>query len=968
MVLTSMAFAQTTGAAAPAAEELTEVVVTGSHVLMNGNDSPTPVTVVSVADMEVVRPGTIADQLNDMPQFSGSRSQFSNPQVGNNNNGRPNEQANVLNLRNFGFTRTLILADGHRVAPTSPDGTVDIDMIPQLLLQRVDIVTGGASAVYGSDAMTGVVNFITDTKFKGLKVNGQAGRSVYNDDPSRAIGVAWGTDLLAGRGHFEASYEFRSDDGVDRRSERPFFAIRPVTEIISSAASGGLTTTTYQLFNNVTQNDRAFGGLILSTAGQPANPLANQYFASNGVLAPFDRGVVINNTTFSVGGSGSWFDTSLKAALKMHQIFGRFDYDFNDSVHGYAKVAGTTNYNNQYSLTQPFYNSGNGTNIFNLFSTNPYLPAGARTTLLNANVQRFGFNKVQSDVPRQFAETFERQYSVDVGLSGKFGNGYRWELAFVNASNNQKVRQNNAEDGLRLAASLDAVTNSGGQIVCNVTITNPTLYPGCVPYNPFGPSTATADFVAWAFRPIQLIAETKMSDVEAVVAGAPFNSWAGPVNMAFSAQWRKTSYRLDSTSTIFNASNPLDCTGLRLLTCAPATSQQWFQASTASSPEVSTNVREAALEFDMPLLKDKFLASDVSLNGGFRYTNYSTSGSVRTWKAGLNWKFNDSLNFRGTRSRDIRAPALFELFQPLTVGVANGTDNLTGAVLNGTTPASDGKTYPSASTFSQGNPKLTPEIGDTTTLGLVYRPGWAPNLSMSLDAYLINVKDAIINLNGNNAASQSACTNSGGASPVCALIIRPNCCSTAPANSATAFYQSYVNIANQWTQGADLEVNYAGHWREKAYNLRFLTAYQPHNVLNNPVVGRTENAGFFGSAPTLRASLIASMSVTDNFKVAVLERWRHSMTWVPRQSAPQASLVVAMPDISPVFYTNLNLSYSLKHASWGESEIYANVANLFDREPPISASIASTQPGIFGVVLGDDVIGRYYTLGFRYKL
>ena len=337
--LPSLAGAQTADDSA----NLSEVIVTGSRVIKDGNDSPTPVTVISVAESEAIRPATIAEQLTDMPQFSGSRGQQSGIGSGSANGGNPNGNANVLNLRNFGLTRTLILSDGHRVASTSPDGTVDVDMIPQLLLQRVDVVTGGASAVYGADAVTGVVNFVTDTKFKGLKVNGQLGQSSLNDDRGKALGVAWGADVFGGRGHLEASYEYRADDGVDRRSSRDWFRARPL--VLQTSNAGGVTS--YQLYFNTTNNDRSFGGVILpGAAGQAAtNANYNQYFASNGVLAPIDFGVRVPTATsnVSVGGSGAYFDASLKGQLNMHQLFTRFDYDFTDAVHGYLKASGTRN-------------------------------------------------------------------------------------------------------------------------------------------------------------------------------------------------------------------------------------------------------------------------------------------------------------------------------------------------------------------------------------------------------------------------------------------------------------------------------------------------------------------------------------------------------------------------------------------------------------------------------------------------
>ncbi len=947
--------------------ELEEVVVTGSRVVKNGNDSPTPVTVVSVADSEQVRPATIAEQLNDMPQFSGSQGQQNGIGSGSANGGNPNGQANVLNLRNFGQTRTLILFDGHRVASTSPNGTVDVDMIPQILLQRVDVVTGGASAVYGADAVTGVVNFITDKNFSGMKINGQVGQSDQNDDRGGAIGIAWGGDLFGGRGHMLASYEYRGDEGVDRTTSREWFRRRPYVEQISNTA----TLTQFGLVMNATNNDRSFGGVILPPNATTTGLPYNQYFISNGVLAPVDFGIRTPVANISSGGSGAYFDPSLKGQLKMHQVFARMDYDFTDTVHGYFKASGTKNYNAAYSLIQPTYNPGDGTNIYNLFVNNPYLTAQQQSALTAAGVTRFRFLKVQADAPRQFAESNETQYSIDTGLNGEFGDGWSWEVALVHASNQQEVVQNKAENGVKMAAALDAVTPAGGGApVCWVT-TQPqyaSKYSGCVPYNAFGPTSMTQANIDYMFDRLRVVSYTDMNDVEAFLSGAPFNSWAGPITTALSAQARKSSYHLDSNNTPSDASNPLVCPELRLATCGTQ-SQTYLQAGSYSRSEVSVSVKEAALEFDLPLLKDVFLARDVSLNGAVRYTNYSTSGTVYTWKAGLDWKFNNEVSFRGTRSRDIRAPTLFELYRPTAVGNLNTVDPYTLTPLNGSVVV-NGKTVNSATTYTTGNPNLDPETGDTTTLGIVYRPDWAPGFSASVDYYYINVTDAILQLNTTQAATAVACPNSGGTSPVCALIIRPiDCCTKSDANAATAFYSTGVNVARNWTTGADVELSYANRLFDKAFSLRLLASYQPHNVIVNPITGgTTENAGFYGSSPTWRATLVASFSPTENLKVSVQERYRNAMSWTPTIYSPLAAQVMTnAPSISSVFYTNLNVAYTLGGLG-GKTEIYLNVANLFDREAPIAGGLQVGFPGNSTPVPGDDVIGRYYTLGFRYRM
>src|SRR5580698_3415110 len=209
VALPSVAQAQQT-----AAGGVENVVVTGSRVISDAANSPTPLTIVSTADLLATTPTNIPDGLNKLPVFQGSQT------IGRPGDGSQNFSSNTLNLRNFGDQRTLVLLDGHRATPSNSDGSVDVDTLPQMLISRVDIVTGGASAVYGSDAVTGVVNFVLDKKFEGLKFDVNSGISTYADAMSYNLGAAGGMDLFGGRGHFEASVEYRHRDPVNQ-SARP---------------------------------------------------------------------------------------------------------------------------------------------------------------------------------------------------------------------------------------------------------------------------------------------------------------------------------------------------------------------------------------------------------------------------------------------------------------------------------------------------------------------------------------------------------------------------------------------------------------------------------------------------------------------------------------------------------------------------------------------------------------------------
>jgi outer membrane receptor protein involved in Fe transport len=984
--LSASAFAQDTAVDQAAAEQgaVEEIVVTGSRVVANGNDSPTPVTVVTVEQMTEVRPSTVAEQLNELPQFAGSQGQSSQAQSGSANAGNANGQGNVLNLRNFGLTRNLILFDGHRVAPTSGGGTVDVNMIPQLLLKRVDVVTGGASAVYGADAVTGVVNFITDTRFNGLKANAQAGISSRGDGGQQDIGLAWGGDL-GGRGHLLLSYEFRNEEAIDNRSDRKWGANRYNIGTIRSATANGVTTITQGFVSRAARQAASFGGTI-SSIGTPANPFANYYFASPGVLSPVSGGTVVNSNVVE-NGSGSYFDPSLRGSLRMHQLFGRFDYDLTDAVHFYARGAFTDTRNDAYAISNPTF-IPNGSNAAPVLVTNPYLPANIANAMRAAGVTRFAINKVFSgptmDEYRQLTKSYGRNWSVDAGLNGTLGD-WKWELAYIHSDNRQRVVQQNAVNGRKLSAALDAVTPAGGgSPVCYVTTvlnTLPTdlqnLYRDCVPMASLFGGTLSQAEADWIFDPLEVTTSITQDDVEGYISGTPFSSWAGPVSVALSGQMRKQRYSVNSSSNPATLQNPLNCAGLRLLTggqACTATSLEYFQAESLSRPRTAVTVKEVALETNAPLLKDAFLARDLSVSGAYRLTDYSTSGSISSWKVGADWSVTEDLSFRATRSRDIRAPTMHELFAPQSVASYTGVDALLGVALDGIA----GRPNP-AGLVSAGNPDLRPERADTLTVGGVYRPSWAPGLSLAIDYFDIKVKDAIIVLNGQDVATQTDCIASGGTSPTCALIVRAvDCCSTkAAANAMTLAYQRPINIGRQYTRGVDLELNYAARVFDRPFSLRLLTTYQPKNVLVDPITGvEANNAGAAspsvnlasGAGAKWRSTLIASMEVVDGLKLTVMERWRSAMSWYPTwtgsatANAPVYILQGAPGKVKAKAYTNINLSYRT-----GPMEFFMNVQNLFDTAPAIYANFNSGLPGNNSVAPGDDPVGRFFTTGVRLK-
>jgi iron complex outermembrane receptor protein len=913
-----LAYAQAAAGAEPQA--LDEVVITGSRVIQNGNAMPTPVTVVSAEQLLKTTPTNVIDALTAMPVFAGGRTTTSQP-----GNSSQNNAAHVLNLRNIGNTRTLILFDGRRVPPTSPAGEVNVDLVPSMLLSRVDVVTGGASAVYGSDAVAGVVNFVTDRNFNGFKVDAHYGTSQLNDGQEWKFGIAGGTPLFDGRGHIEGSYEFYDNEGIFNKFNRGW------GRNVWTMQGAGTTANPYHLVRNSRISQSSFLGLIRS------GPLADQVFRLNGQLSPFQHGAPSGANGIESGGDGGYFyQASLQALLRSHQAFGRFDFDLTDKIHAYAEVVGMRTHNANNHQTNEFRN-------ITLSAQNAFLAPEHQQRMAAANVTQFTYSKMMMQAPPLGSDTRVKDYLINVGLEGEFGDGWKWDLSYVHSENEQRTANPANIDNQRAQAALDAVRDGAGNIVCRTSITHPGLYPGCIPLNLFGPTSESIDALNYILVRTQYVAETSMDDVGASIAGSPFDTWAGPVQMAFSAEMRKLRYSSESNAQPTDRAN---CTGLRF-NCN-ANTPRWISNVVATTPEVSQTVKEAAIEADVPLLKDAPFAESFNINGAARVTDYNTSGTVWTWKLGFSWDVNGQVRLRGTRSRDIRAPNLNELFGPVSVNPAGVTDVHTGIV--GQAPF-----------VQSSNPGLVPEVAETWTAGFIYRPEWLPNFSASLDWYKIKIGNAITTLQGQNVTIQNICESSGGTSPFCDLIQRPLPFSDrSAANFVTAFLSRPENAQTVKTEGFDAEVNYSADLLGGNLGLRGLLTYQPHlKTVQFPGAPVLDAADVPPLAKT-RVTILAKYRY-DKWSIDIQERWRSGYTF-----NPDRRLVYSEPRRKSYALTNLTVTYEPKKGS----EFYANVTNLFDKQPDPFGAVGgpSGVPGLFGgYPQGDDIVGRYFVVGVRLR-
>ncbi|WP_067677114.1 TonB-dependent receptor domain-containing protein [Tsuneonella dongtanensis] len=733
------------------------------------------------------------------------------------------------------------------------------------------------------------------------------------------------------RGHLLASYQYHDDDGIARRTERPYLYLVGVTGSATDANSSVLQ-------RNLRQKGYPAGGIV--TTG----PATGRVFRPDGSLTPFIAGTPTGTTALEVGGEGGTYDSSLLHALESHQVFGRFDYALTDSIDAYLQASNT------FKTNAVFAEYLRLDNVI-LRSNNPFL-SSAQKALLAPGGATFRLRKTVSEGEdrRQLTLADSDQLMLTAGLKGTLG-AARWQLDYVHGRSVLESTVNNNVDQQRLAAALDAVIKPGttDQIVCQAAITDPARYGNCVAYNPFGPASESASALDYVFATTRYRATTRMDSVSGSLAGSPFSTWAGPVQAALSGEWRKLAFRSESDST---ADMLIDCTAISL-NCS-ATQSRYF-LTLPSQPRIAQTVWEAAAEVTVPILRESAIAREFNLNGAVRFTHYDVSGGYVTWKGGLDWALNDRLRMRGTISRDIRAPTPYELYGERNTFNIVSTDLLTGA-------------SPTIPSVSGGNPALKAEIGRTLTGGIVWQA--SPGFSLAVDAYELTISDAIFSVNSASTQFQQACYQSGGSSPYCALQERlGSFTDPSPANAWTTVYNYLKNISEIKTWGVDLEMAVRGRPFGIPASLRLLAAYQPHLYFRQPNVADRDQAGAafgplsFQATPTVRLTGFLSFEPGEKLRIDIMQKWRNAM-----KISNEGVFAPGSNRLASFGTTALNLAWRID-AGQGRSEVFANIQNLFNAQPPNGALIGNgIRAGLRdGYAVGDDVRGRFFSFGVRLR-
>lgn len=911
-----------------------DIVVTGSRIQRTGYDQPTPVTVQTTEALLQSAPTNIPDGLNRLPQFLGSRTRTFCCEVGS--------VGNYLNLRGLGSQRTLVLLDSQRVVPTRESGDVDVNLLPEILIQRVDVVTGGASAAYGSDAVSGVVNYVIDNKFVGAKFNAQTGISNYGDDRTFKLAGAVGSSFGEGRGHFVLSVEHFDQGGI------PSLDSRPTSRRGAFLGGNGSAAAPFETLEGVRQNTASYGGVIIAANQLPIAsadaPLAGTMFLPGGATAPFVFGTPIaGSPAFTIGGTGILNNLADPAqALRTDRLYGKLSYDLFDNLTAWVRV------NAGQSRTRGDILADNRqTSVaYTIYRENPFIPASVAAAMDEAGVTSFRLARFNRDFGPIRLDYKNKTFDVAAGLEGKIADRWSWSATYSHGETTLDGRVENVGNLAHIYAQAGAVVDpASGQTVCRVTLTNPGVYPGCVPINLFGegaPSQAAKDYALGTST--QWVKNTQ--DIfTAEIQGDLFRLPAGPVSIAAGAEYRRRSLVERSNATALNQITAIGIRGFPSQLCPTLDTCRyggWNQGNFGEA-DASDNVKEGFVEAIVPVLKEAPFAYALDLNGAYRYTDYKNSGGVSTWKVGVSYSPFEDLRLRGTRSRDIRAPNLFELF----AGPVN-------AFQPGLTDPFTGQSNIIAITRTQGNPDLRPEKADTWTLGAVYTPSWLPGFSGSVDYYDINIKGAL-----------SATTSQGtldacfqGDQGACARITR----------DANDIIQQIVllqiNLNSRRVKGVDFDLSYT---RGLAGGTLGVRALVNRAIDYTDTVGgvRTQQAGFYNTANQLTIpKWRGNLNVTYEhgpFGLFVQERYIGSYIQMP----PLPGNIYAHPKIGAVWYTDLTARMKIDTGSGTKFELYGTVNNLFNRKPPFVGNRFAAGLGFPTVPNLYDLDNRYFTVGAR---
>lgn len=772
------------------------IEVTGSRILREGAIAPSPVTVISGEDLINTGAMNIGEVLNKLPALATTYSLA--------NSGRFIGTAGIslLDLRGMGTDRTLVLVDGKRHVASSPGtSSVDTNTIPSSWIEKVEIITGGASAVYGADAVTGVVNFILKKDITGLNVSAIKGFADNSHYKNEKYTFSFGQDFAEGRGNAAISVEYNSQNSLNAL-DNPWTAT-------------SYSSFPYALVNGARPsefaNDEAYpdritlpnaGYFELSNAGTvgilPSYDILGT-FDGNGNLVPVRLGTITDFNAGTCAGAACDF-LNLRQYTEIQPKFERVNYNFKtnydvtDELNAYfeAKYSKTEGEN----IGQPFFRYWSNAN--RIQRDNAFLSAGLADKMDELGVSHVLINKMYNDIGRRLEENTRETTRFVAGIQGDISEDWSMDVSLVHGISDIE-RINGANVILaNYANAIDAVFDGDGNIVCR---SEAARADGCVPANIMGDGLISQDAIDYVTTTSIGTSEIKQTVFNATFSNsAIYELPAGMVGFAGGVEYR------DETSV--TVEDPFAKTGATFFNALGETDGGY-------------DVSEAFFELSVPLLADVFLIDTLVLDTAARYADYSTIGNATSWKLGLDWTINPEIRARFTVSEAIRAPNIDELFSGQSQSFAIVDDKCKVSELDLLAPegravraancaalgvpADFNSNYDNASleTLVGGNPDLKPEKSKSITAGVVYQPEWLDGFSFTADYWEIDIEDTISGIGFQTIIDRCVDSPTGVDNQFCALITRD------PATSEITLLKGFaLNIARSLNSGVDFEFGY----------------------------------------------------------------------------------------------------------------------------------------------------------------
>ena len=954
---------QPAGAQPTAGQE--EIIVTGSRVSRSGFDSSQPLTTIDSQQIENLGLVNVGDVVRTLPQNTPFFTE-TNVGIGNFNVGA--QLANLRGLNPFFGTRTLTLIDTRRVVPTTEGGAVDLTLIPSMLVERTEVVTGGASAQYGSDAIAGVVNVILNKDLEGVKAQVDYGQTSEGDGGDTHASFAWGTGFGDdSRGHVIAGLEYQKQDrigpcsytrdwcaegwGIANRAGvpgQPNFVIAPDAK---------QTTSQYGVIQSCLNAACANPPGTPPTVPPPLGP--NLTFNADGsAVSPFNLGVPGVGFATRIGGDGTllgYGTSNVRPEVERYSGMAHVSFDLSDRLSWFGEVA----YSTSDALGTPA-NGGLGPTGLRIQADNAFLTP-AVSAALGPNGGQLA-RIFMPDVINAVNTTDNETTRFVTGLEGELGSNWDWDVYYQHGKNenHQQLIHNmvgslaggavRQHDFLRWA--LDAVRSNPADptspIVCRATLPGPAFVAnaaGCVPLNIFGNGNASPAALDYVFRTLKEDNEYTQDVVGVNFRSTIAEGWAGPIALATGVEWRT-----DKAETTHDLAN-----------------QPWYSSYLLSyglDRGGDIDVLEAYGELNVPMTQ-KF-NTNFSVRETQNKTKSSTDATISgddtfaSWKVAAIYDPLDWLRFRATVSQDVRAAGFRELFLPRVtqIGFATVTDPWNGGVTDTSFAATTG-----------GNPDLEPETADTKTFGTVFS---FDRFRLSADWFEIDLADAITQSPGNQPLV-NACFSSSGTGPACDRIMGEG-----PGSDITAIDSGAMNLAGFLTRGWDYEATFDFPLESgSSINLRLIGTYLYDMIVDTglgpaPIdyegqSGPVASFGSFNTQPKWQARAFLTFA-SDRFTSTLETRYVGSgtlnATWFESPpGSPSNTQLLSVDDnsVDDAYYLSYSGSYDFRRSEGNQVQLFWVINNLLDEDPPIApgGNAYPTNPVFF------DTLGLRYRAGVR---